>query len=219
MSTLEVVDRWESGISWTVAEEVDGMHRTSHAIETDAGVWVIDPVDAPGLDEEIATLGEVVGVTLLLDRHKRDTAAVAERHGVPVSLPERLAGVADELDAETEVYSRALPDTDFRTITVVDNRLWHEVALYDEAEGTLIVPESVGTVDFFTTDEERLGVHPARRLFPPRKSLGGLSPERVLVGHGPGVFDDAANALRVALARSRKSAPKYYAGLLLTPFK
>ena len=118
MSTLEVVDRWESGISWTVAEEVDGMHRTSHAIETDAGVWVIDPVDAPGLDEEIATLGEVVGVTLLLDRHKRDTAAVAERHGVPVSLPERLAGVADELDAETEVYSRALPDTDFRTITV-----------------------------------------------------------------------------------------------------
>mgnify|MGYP006281435589 FL=1 len=195
------------------------MHRTSHAVETEEGVWVIDPVDAPGLDDELAELGEVVGVTLLLDRHKRDTAAVAERHGVPVSLPEALAGVADDLDTETEVYSRALPDTAFRTITVVDNRLWHEVALYDREGGTLIVPEAVGTVDFFRTGSERLGVHPGLRLFPPRKALGDLSPERVLVGHGPGVFDDAANALRVALSRSRKSAPKYYAGLLLTPLK
>jgi hypothetical protein len=219
MPTLEVVDHWQGGISWTLAEEVDAMHRTSHAVETEEGVWVIDPVDAPGLDDELAELGEVVGVTLLLDRHKRDTAAVAERHGVPVSLPEALAGVADDLDTETEVYSRALPDTAFRTITVVDNRLWHEVALYDREGGTLIVPEAVGTVDFFRTGSERLGVHPGLRLFPPRKALGDLSPERVLVGHGPGVFDDAANALRVALSRSRKSAPKYYAGLLLTPLK
>jgi hypothetical protein len=219
MPTLEVVDHWQGGISWTLAEEVDAMHRTSHAVETEEGVWVIDPVDAPGLDDELAELGEVVGVTLLLDRHKRDTAAVAERHGVPVSLPEALAGVADDLDTETEVYSCALPDTAFRTITVVDNRLWHEVALYDREGGTLIVPEAVGTVDFFRTGSERLGVHPGLRLFPPRKALGDLSPERVLVGHGPGVFDDAANALRVALSRSRKSAPKYYAGLLLTPLK
>jgi hypothetical protein len=219
MPTLEVVDHWQGGISWTLAEEVDAMHRTSHAVETEEGVWVVDPVDAPGLDDELAELGEVVGVTLLLDRHKRDTAAVAERHGVPVSLPEALAGVADDLDTETEVYSRALPDTAFRTITVVDNRLWHEVALYDREGGTLIVPEAVGTVDFFRTGSERLGVHPGLRLFPPRKALGDLSPERVLVGHGPGVFDDAANALRVALSRSRKSAPKYYAGLLLTPLK
>jgi len=219
MSTLDVVDRWPGGISWTLAEEVDGMHRTSHAIETEAGIWVIDPVDAPGLDDELAALGDVVGVTLLLDRHKRDAAAVAERHDVPVSLPERLAGVADDLDAETELYSHALPDTEFETITVVDNRFWHEVALYDRERGTLIVPEAVGTVDFFTTGAERLGVHPALRLFPPRGSLGGLAPDRVLVGHGTGVFDDAANALRVALSRSRKSAPKYYAGLLLTPLK
>ncbi|QKY19000.1 hypothetical protein B4589_000905 [Halolamina sp. CBA1230] len=216
MATLDVVDRWEGGISWTLAEEVDEMHRTSHAIETEAGIWVIDPVDAPGLDDELAALGDVAGVTLLLDRHKRDAAAVAERHDVPVSLPERLSGVADDLDAETEVYSRALPDTAFRTITVIDNRFWHEVALYDRDRGTLIVPEAVGTVGFFTTDVERLGVHPALRLFPPRKALGDLSPDRVLVGHGAGVFDDAANALRVALARSRKSAPKYYAGLLRT---
>ncbi|NHX36425.1 MULTISPECIES: hypothetical protein [Halolamina] len=219
MSTLEVVDRWDGGISWTLADEVDRMHRTSHAIETEAGVWVIDPIDAPGLDDELASLGDVVGVTLLLDRHKRDGAAVAERHDVPVSLPETLAGVADELECETTVYSRALPETDFRTITVVDNRFWHEVALYERERDTLIVPEAVGTVEFFRTDGERLGVHPALRLFPPRKALGTLGPDRVVVGHGPGVFDDAATALRVALARSRKSAPKYYAGLLLSPLR
>lgn len=214
MSTLDVVDRWDRGFSWTLAEEADRMHRTSHAIRTKEGVWIVDPVDASGLDNELAELGEVAGVTLLLDRHKRDTAAVAARHGVPVSLPESLAGVADELDTTTKIYSRALPGTKFQTVSVINNRLWSEVALHNAERGTLIVPESVGTVDMFTTGEERLGVHPALRLLPPRKSLGEHSPDSVLVGHGSGVFDDAANALRVALARSRKSAPGYYAGLL-----
>ena len=216
MSTLEVVDRWDGGISWTLAGEVDRMHRTSHALVTEEGVWVVDPVDAPGLDDELAELGEVAGVTLLLDRHKRDTAAVAQRHDVPVSLPTQLSGVAADLDAPVVTYSQSLSETGFRTVPVVNNRFWHEVALRDPGTGTLVVPEAVGTVDLFTTDAERLGVHPALRLFPPRDALGGLSPDRVLVGHGPGVFDDAANALRTALSRSRRSAPGYYAGLLLS---
>lgn len=219
MTTLDVVDRWEGGISWTLAAEADGMHRTSHALETASGIWLIDPVDAPGLDDELAALGGVAGVTVLLDRHERDAAAIAERHDVPVSLPETLQTVADDIDAETELYSRVLPNSEFRTITVVDNRLWREVALHDPNHGTLVVPEAVGTVDMFTTDDERLGVHPGLRLLPPRTALGNLSPDRILVGHGPGVFDDAANALRVALARSRRSAPKYYAGLLLSAIR
>lgn len=215
---LAVVDRFDSGVGW-IAYPEETMQRTAHAVESDGRLWILDPVDAAGLDELLESYADPAGVVVLLDRHKRDAAAVAERHEVPVSLPEPLSGVADDLDAETEVYSRTLPKTEFRTITVVDNRFWHEVALYDRDRGTLIVAEAVGTVEFFTTDVERLGVHPALRLFPPRKPLGGLSPDSVLVGHGPGVFDDAANALRVALARSRKSAPKYYAGLLLTPLR
>jgi len=219
MTTLEVVDRWEEGISWTLAEEIGGMHRTSHAIDTEEGVWLVDPVDAPGLDDELAELGEVAGVTLLLDRHKRDAAEIATRHDVRIALPTRLSGITDELDAPVETYTDSLSDTGFRTVSVVDNQLWHEVALRHPGTGTLIVPEAVGTADFFTTDEERIGVHPALRLFPPRKTLGNLSPDRVLVGHGPGVFDDAANALRVALSRSRKTAPKYYLGLALSAIK
>jgi hypothetical protein len=48
------------------------------------------------------------------------------------------------------------------------------------------------------------------RLFPPTRALGGLSPARILVGHGEGVFDDAPEALSDALNGSRKRAPKLY---------
>ncbi len=57
---------------------------------------------------------------------------------------------------------------------------------------------------------ERLGVHPALRLTPPTK-LGRLAPERILVGHGHGVMDDAAAALTDALKGSRTRAPGLFA--------
>jgi hypothetical protein len=215
--TLDVVDRWDGGISWTL--EGDAMHRTSHALDTEAGIWIIDPVDAPGLDEELDELGDVAGVTLLLDRHKRDTATVARRHDVPVSLPAALGPVADELDVRAERYAGSLPDTEFRTVRLTNNRFWREVGLFDADSATLVVPEAVGTNELFTTGDERLGVHPMLRLFPPRTALGGLEPERILVGHGPGVFDDAAEALRDALGNSRRNAPKLYAQAALLPFR
>ena len=215
--TLAVVDRWDGGISWTL--EGDEMQRTSHALVTDEGVWLIDPLDAPALEAELAELGEVIGVTLLLDRHKRDTEMLARRYDVPVSLPGPLAGVAEELTAKTERYDGNLPGTEFRAIPLTTNRLWREVALYDEAGGTLVVPEAVGTNDLFTTGDERLGVHPGLRLFPPRARLGGLTPDRILVGHGAGVFDGAPAALRDALRSSRRNAPRLYAEAAMLPFK
>lgn len=215
--TLDVVDRWDDGISWTLAD--DSMHRTSHALDTEAGIWVIDPVDAPGLDDELAELGDIAGVTLLLDRHKRDSELVAQRHDVPVSLPAALGPVADELDGQTDRYAGSLPGTEFRTVRLTTNRFWREVALFDADGGTLVVPEAVGSNELFTTDDERLGVHPVLRLFPPREALGGLEPERVLVGHGPGVFDEAAAALQYALRHSRRNAPKLYGQAALMPLK
>lgn len=215
--TLDVVDRWDGGISWTLAD--DTMHRTSHALVTDAGVWLIDPVDAPGLDDELEQLGEVTGVTLLLDRHKRDTEELARRYDVPVSLPAQLSPVAKELTVETERYTDTLPGTAYRTVPLTTNRLWREVALFDAESRTLVVPEAVGTNELFTTADERLGVHPGLRLFPPRKKLGSLEPDRILVGHGAGVFDDATEALRAALRSSRRNAPRLYAEAALLPFK
>lgn len=215
--TLDVVDRWEGGISWTLAG--DDLQRTCHALLTEAGVWLIDPLDAPGLEEELAELGQVVGVTLLLDRHKRDAEKLARRYNVPVSLPASLGPVAKELSVETERYTETLPGTNYRTIPLTTNRLWREVALYDAESRTLVVPEAVGTNDLFTTADERLGVHPGLRLFPPRAQLANLDPERVLVGHGPGVFDDAAGALRTAMRVSRRNAPRIFVKAAMLPFR
>lgn len=206
--TLTVLDRWDGGLSWSL--EGDRLQRTSHALRSEGGLWLVDPVDVPGLDDELSDFGEVAGVVLLLDRHKRDVAAIATRHGVPVSLPAPLAGVGDDLDCETETVDGALPDSGFRTIELLDNRLWREVVLYDDERGTLVVPEAVGTADLFLVGEERLGVHPALRLLPPRATLGELSPERILVGHGAGVFDGAAAELRYALRSSRRNTPRLY---------
>lgn len=206
---LEEIDRWDGGVGW-LAHPDETLQRASHALAVDGEVWVVDPVDAPGLDDLLADLGEVAGVVLGLDRHKRDAAALATRHGVSVCLPRPLADVADALDAPTTIVGDELADTGYRTHTLVDNRLWTEVALHHPEDGTLLVPEAVGTAPHYVVPGERLGVHPALRLRPPRRVLAGYQPERVLVGHGRGVHDDAAGALADALRAARRNAPRLY---------
>lgn len=207
------IDRFEGGFGW-IAHPEERMERASHALVTDDDeVWVIDPVDTPDLDDRLAEHGEVRGVVVLLGRHTLDAAEIADRHGVPVRVPEPLADLRSDLDAPVEPFRGALPGTDYQAITLLDSSVWTEVALYDEAEGTLLVPESVGTPDYFRAPGERLGVHPARRLLPPTR-LQGLAPARILVSHGEGVFEDPTVALRTALAGSRSNAAHLYAQTL-----
>jgi hypothetical protein len=206
------IDRWDGGVGW-IAYPGEKMQRASHALATEAGVWLIDPVDTPDLDDRLAEYGEVEGVVVLVGRHTRDASTIANRHDVPVYLPEPLASTREELDAPAEVFGGALPGTGYRTVTLLDTPVWTEIALYDDESGTLVVPESVGTVDYFLAPGERLGVHPARRLFPP-SALEGFVPERILVGHGEGVTEDAGSALRAALSGSRSKGPGLYAKTL-----
>jgi len=203
------IDRFDGGVGW-IAHPDERMQRASHALATEAGVYVVDPVDAAGVDDLLAEFGEVAGVVVLLDRHERDAAAVARRHDVPVYVPEIMRGVADDFDAPAEVFDRTLGDTGYTAHEVVNNPLWRETALYSEDDGVLVVPEAIGTSEYFRTAGERLGVHPALRLFPP-KSLRRFDPDRVLVGHGPGVHEDAARALDEAVAGARGGAPRLYA--------
>jgi hypothetical protein len=216
-SELREIDRWEGGVGW-IAYPDEGMQRASHAFVADDGVWVVDPVDADGLDDLLAEFGEVAGVVVMLDRHKRDSATIANRHDVPVYVPDWMTGVASKLDAPVERFGRELADTGYRAITIRDSAVppWQEVGLYHEASGTLIVPESVGAADYFLAPGERLGVHPMLRLFPPERSLGTLSPERILVGHGAGVLENATTALRDALDNSRRRTPSLYGKTLKT---
>lgn len=213
---VATLGEFDAGVSWMAYPE-ESMRRTSHALIEDDGVWLVDPVDPEdpsGLDEWLAERGEVVGVTVLLDRHKRDAAAIARRHDVAVHLPRTLAEIEGDVDAPTETYRDELGDTGYVPRAVVDRSFWREVALHRPDDETLVVPEAVGTAGLFRAGDERLGVHPMLRFRPPRRSLGRLDPDRVLVGHGPPVLEDAAAALRDGLAGARRRIPRAYAGAL-----
>ena len=203
------IDRWRGGVGW-IAEPEETLERASHALAVDGAVWVVDPVDCPGLADLLADYGDVAGVVVALDRHERDADAVAARHDVPVHLPRPLAGVATDLEAPVEIFDDELADTGYRTITVVDNVLWTEVALHDPASGTLLVPEAVGTAPHYLAPGEQLGVHAMLRLRPPKHALSGLDPDRLLVGHGSGVSVRTTRRLEEALARARRKAPALY---------
>lgn len=205
---LREIDRWDRGVGW-IAYPDEAMQRASHALATDAGIWIVDPVDAPGVDDLVAELGAVAGVAVLLDRHARDAAAIASRHGVPVSLPSWMTGVASSLDAPVERLGDDLGDTGYELRKVVDNRAWQEAVLYGGADGTLYVPEALGTSAYFRAGDERLGVHPMLRLTPPT-TLAGLSIDRLLVGHGAGIFDDPETAVETAVETSRRRTPRAY---------
>jgi hypothetical protein len=207
---LRTVGEWDGGRTW-LAYPDEEMQRASHVLAVDGDAWAIDPVDAPGLDDLLADVGDVAGVVVGLDRHRRDAAAVATRHDAPVYVPDWMSGVAGKLDAPVERFGRELADTGFQALTVRNSSIppWQEVGLFDGE--TLVVPEAVGTAPYYLAGDERLGVHPMLRLVPPTRALAGLKPERVLPGHGAPVLDDAATALRDALANARRGAPAAYA--------
>jgi len=201
------IDRFDGGVGW-ISYPSERMQRASHALAVDGDIWLVDPVDADGLDDFLADFGDVAGVVVLLDRHERDAARLARRHDVSVHVPAWMESVAKGLSVPTELFRTELADTGYRVHRLLDTPFWKEAALSNDR--TLVVPEAVGTAEYYTTGDERLGVHPMLRLLPPRR-LRGLAPDRVLVGHGSGIFSRASGALEDALRESRRRAPQLYA--------
>ncbi len=201
---LTVIDRFDGGVGW-IAHPEETMRRASHAVESDGGLWIIDPVDAAGLDDLLAEYADPEGVVVLLDRHKRDAAAVANRHDVAVYVPGWMDGVGKKLDAPTRQFGRELAG--FEVGRLIDNPLWQEATLFDGE--TLVVPEALGTAEYFRAPEEAVGVHPMLRVLPPT-DLREYNPDRLLVGHGEGVFEDVGRAIRRAVDGGRKRAIPLY---------
>ena len=221
------IDRWDGGVGWLAHPHETGQ-RASHAVVADDrversstgsrtqsgdGVWLLDPLDAPGVDDLIAEFGEVVGVAVLSNWHARDAGVFARRHDVRVHLPEWMTRVEGRVDAPVERYatgpgSRGFGDAGFRVRQCHPLPGWREGIAYRESDGTLYVPESMGTAPAYTVGEERLGLSVIRRPFPPRDRLAGVEPARVLVGHGAGVFEAADEALADALAGARRRFPR-----------
>jgi len=181
-------DEYPFGFSWWPRE---AMTRTSHALDTGDGVWLIDPVDVPEAIERATALGTPAGVVQLLDRHNRDCAALAARLGVPhLRVPD------------------AVPGTPFSVICVLDLPRWRERALWWPERRALVVAEVVGTNGMYALGSGPAGMHPLVRAVPPG-ALRHYEPEHLLVGHGRGVHGPlAAGALEDAYDRARKDLPK-----------
>jgi hypothetical protein len=178
------VDESAVGLTWMVDEP---QMRTSHALVDNGRVWLVDPVDDTAVMERVAALGEPVAVLQLLDRHKRDCAALAARLDVPhLRVP------------------ATLPGTPFEVVPLVNARLWREVALWWAARRTLVVAEALGTSRAFAPSAAGAGVSIGLRLRPPRR-LAAYHPEHLLVAHGAALHGPSAEAaLTEALARSRR---------------
>lgn len=174
---MEAVDEFAGGFGWI---EEGFMQRASHALLAGGRVWLIDPVDADGVEERVRAAGSPAGVIQLLDRHKRDCGPLASRLDVPHHVVPR---------------ARVGP---FEFLPIRMKRSWHEVALWWPDARVLVCADALGTARYFRLWRERLGVHPLMRLRRPRQ-LTALEPEIVLCGHGTGVFGDAAAALADAL--------------------
>lgn len=208
LGTVEPVDRFDGGLGW-FAHPDEAMQRTGHALVDDGDVWLVDPVDAEGLDDHLVDLGTVRGVVVLYNYHRRDASPIAARHDVPVLLPAGMTALTDgDVAAPVRRFEGQLGDTGYFLRQVTSNRVWQEWALFDGE--TLVVAESIGTADYFLAPGERLGVSLARRPVPPGETLRDVEPERVLCGHGEGVTADAAGELCRALDEARRTAPRMY---------
>ena len=82
-----------------------------------------------------------------------------------------------------------------------------EVAVAADALAGVIDEPSDGGEGAEVVTHEPLGVHPFLRLTPPRP-LADFEPEHVLCGHGEGVHEHAAEAVREALAHARRRLPR-----------
>jgi len=180
-AAIGAVSEWDGGFSWIARPEEDA-ERASHALATDDGVWVIDPVDAEGLDDALRELGDVAGVAVLQDRHTRDAEAVARRHGVAVSVPEWTELTREKLDADAAPIGGTLPGTEYAVHALRRSDEWEEAVLWNEPRGALVVPETLGTLPAFGDGDGGLGLHPA--VDDPPELLAEWDPEHVLVGHG-----------------------------------
>lgn len=204
---IQIIDRWDNGFGWLAHPGEEGK-RASHAISAEDSVWVIDPVDTPGLDGYLEELGEVTGVTVLSSYHTRDAEIIASRHNVPVYIPQWMNRVADRVDVPIEQYGTTFGNSGFDVYRFEPLSLWQEAIVYRESDGTLIIPDLIGSGPGYTVGKERIGLVLSHRLTPPRDRLGNLEPERILFGHGEGVFEDATTALSTALSGARKRFPR-----------
>jgi hypothetical protein len=184
-------DEFSHGFGWA---EPGFLERTSHALVAGGGVWLIDPLAAPGVEERVGAAGRPSGVIQLLDRHTRDCATLAEQLGIPLHV----------------VPFRGVESAPFSFLRILRVPGWKEAALWWAETRVVVFADALGTARYFRAAGERLGVHPLLRLRPPRAAARGVTPRHVLCGHGEGIHgEEAAVLLDEALTTSRRRIPRW----------
>ncbi|WP_136687940.1 hypothetical protein [Halorhabdus amylolytica] len=200
-----IIDRFDGGVGW-IAHPDEAGRRASHAIRGEEGVWLFDPLEAPGVEDLLADLGDVVGVAVCSNWHTRDADIFADRFDVPIFVPEWMDRVPEKVDAPVDSYDRELAESGFIVDPVDPLPGWREGVAYRESDGTLYTPDLLSTR--WTVGSERVTLTLPCRFFPPRDLLGDLEPNRILVGHGEGIQENATGALANTLDGARKRLPR-----------
>lgn len=202
-----VVDEWDAGLGW-IAHPDEAARRASHALHGDDGVWLFDPLDAPGIDPLITRLGDIAGVAVLSNYHRRDADVFAERYDVPVTVPGWFDDVADTLDARVERTDDALGDSGFRVRRADPLPGWREAVAWRDDDATLYAADMLSALPQYCVGDETVAPYLLLRFFPPRRVFADVTPERIICGHGTGVFEDAAEALDHGLRNARRGLPR-----------
>lgn len=201
---VTIIKRWDDGLTWMAHPEAQ-MQRASQALVVDDDVWVIDPLDGGNLDEELTALGTVAGVVVLGSEHHRHADRLATRHDVAIHLPSWFEESAKEYEADVVEFTEELADTGFEAIKLADS-FWQEAGLYHPERRTLAVSDTFMTA-LFNSEAGRVELFPPARFDPPWEKVQDLTVDRLLVGHGEPVFEDATDQIERALAMEYRSTP------------
>ena len=162
--------------------------------------------DAPSSVDTDELAAQVAGVVVCSDYHARDAETFAERYDVAVHVPSALDRSAERIDAPVQRFDDGIAGFDVRIVRPL--YAWHEAIAYRERDRTLYVPDSLSSTPKFTVGDERIGLPTPSRLRPPSGRFAGMAPDRVLFGHGEGIFDGAEDALRDTLDNARRRLPR-----------
>lgn len=199
---VTVLHRWSNGLTWMAHPDAT-LQRASHALVDGDDVWLVDPLDAEGLDDELATFGTVAGVAVLSSRHGRHADRLARRHDVSIHVPAWFDGRNLDFDAPVETYNDELDGTGFEVLWRIDSS-FQEAALFHPERRTLLVGDTLMTA-VLTGEDGRLELGlPLMRLWPPAVDPESIAVDRVLVSHGKPVVDDARVALEGALGKEHR---------------
>lgn len=138
------------------------MQRASHALVSDDDVWLIDPLDGGGLDDELQELGTVSSVFVLGSEHHRHADRLAARYDVSIHVPAWFEEDAKDFDADVQTFTTELADTGFEVLNLKEG-FWQEAGLYHLDRKTLVVSDTFMTA-LFTGQTGRVELFPPARI-------------------------------------------------------